>query len=140
MRSTPWCELEKNLALARDWYDASIKHESNPDRQVQLRYSLANKLSADWQRFLRAVADGHGLSRTAIKKIRNGGADAIADAYGSPEASPLAGIEDRYAFFPSFNRFRNAVDHGDEPDTPELEELEQWMADFRAIGLLYGRN
>ena len=140
MTSTPWCELEKNLALAQNWYDTSIKYESNPDRQVQLRYSIANKLSANWQKFLRAVADSHGLSKTAVKKIRNGGADAIEEAYGSPEASPLAGIEADYAFFPSFNHFRNAVAHGDDPDAPELEEIEQWMADFRAIGSVYGRN
>lgn len=129
---SPERELLDDLDLARSWFDEDIRTEADPDRSRQLRYSLCNKLAADWQKYVAGVCASSGVATSALgncwpRQVRNAFAAA-------GKADPFARLDTAtLGIFSSLNPVRNAIDHGNEPEVPDDAGLEQWMDGLRAI-------
>lgn len=129
-------DLLDDLQLAYDWFRADIENESDSSRSRQLRYSLCNKLAADWQKFVREEARASGV---ATNNLGNCWPSQIDRAYRAARiASPLDGMSDTLLeIFDRLNPVRNAIDHGGEPPSPSNEDLLTWIDGLRQIAGAY---
>lgn len=125
-------DLLDDLQLADDWFRADIENESDPSRSRQLRYSLCNKLAADWQKFVREEARGSGVATDNLGNCWPGQINRAYQAAGI--ASPLDGMSGTLLeIFNVLNPVRNAIDHGGEPAPPSNAALLTWIDGLRRI-------
>jgi hypothetical protein len=125
-------EFLTDLDLAELWLEQDVRSASDPDRARQLRYSLCNKLAADWQKYVKARCRSVGVDVTSL---RNCWPPQVQSAFlKAGRSDPFIGIDSSaVAIFDHLNPVRNAIDHGDEPATPTVDDLESWIRNLRTI-------
>ncbi|QOW64705.1 hypothetical protein [Rothia terrae] len=132
-------EFKSGISLAKDWYrDAGKDRDEDSEAWENMSYSLINKLSHHWQYFVYEIATADNLSNTKIKKLGNGTASSISEAYRNTGINPLKEVGDSFDFYTYFNQCRNDVAHGRAiSPNPSKHQVVQWMDAFEALADIY---
>ncbi|WP_094764328.1 hypothetical protein [Luteococcus japonicus] len=123
-----------NLDFAQQWLDDL---SSDPVRLRQTTFSICNKLSANWQRFVHAQAEEDCVATDALKNCRRGQIERVYRADGV--ASPFATVECDTRFLDALTDQRNSIAHGDEPTGVTEPQLREWITALRRLNEQYGR-